>query len=203
MPLVARYVAPPFKVQIMTAILGPNQGLDWAGFWAGYGSPDGAMVSPVNSALFVKLVNRQGIPSQIESFREEIYCEHSNWQRLVYVDARHNDIYWASQGLAHAVKLDVASNSLDYKLQSTTIQPHDTVEGWVFSSLPKGTPLPSGTCSFRFLIRDTSGVDFLSFASRPERLSQGEASLTPSTMGVIGPVDFSSAHRAYYDDLHR
>ena len=116
--------------------------------------------TPVNLALNLTLTNLQTYPAHIRAIGIEIQTKNGGWANTLLIAPDTYSIYFVGGGRQHAqlIKFD----ALDAMLNSTTLQPHQSISGWVFVQYPKGYDAVGFGDSYRMLVDDDAGNKFTS-----------------------------------------
>lgn len=192
----------PFAVEVETTFVQEHKTLDGARFYLAYRSGYGDTVSPVDVTMFLKVVNLQQTRVMVQSFSVEMNLG-GRWTRLVRLIPRGGEIYFATEGLHKARRIDVRPNGFDYLIQDRYIEPRETVRGWAFFEIPENFKAPLGTgVQYRVKIRDTAGREFVYtspkevLGSRP--LAPGSDVAQPRDLHVKEWADLSGYHKKFY-----
>jgi hypothetical protein len=197
---------PPFFVEIEKAFLEPQKKFEGTRFWLAYKSGYGDTVSPISLTMFLRIVNLQKVPSEIERYVVEMKIGDTAWVKLARMDVREGEVFFAVDGLKRTRRIDVRPNGLDYLLGDKALKPHETVRGWVFYEIPDNYIILDGmSIRYSITVRDTAGVQF-SYTPPEETASSKLAPPGTNDAAQSQPWyvrewrDLSSFHQKYFSE---
>jgi hypothetical protein len=101
-------------------------------------------VSPIGLAIDVEVVNNRSTMTKIQAHVLDVYINGS-WKRLhTFTVTDPLSLYWATgQDLSKAKREDFRQNALDVLARNTSLEPGQSLRGWLFYQWPEALRTPS------------------------------------------------------------
>ncbi|MGP8174798.1 MAG: hypothetical protein ACLP7O_09655 [Terracidiphilus sp.] len=157
---------PPFSVAFETSYIGTTRD---SGLFGAITSP--RVFCPVPVAVYVRIVNLQRFPADIDQLKIELQVTKGKWLfPASWIEALPIPDYAPlvspgprSQGL----KVDLHGTRLLPRLESGAIQPRQTIRGWLLLDMPPEYDSAPKPLTYRISLRDTAGNKFTTISPDP------------------------------------
>jgi hypothetical protein len=148
----------PFLLSIETAWQGATR--DSTQIVATFRSGLGDSVTPVPIALFVRIVNRQSIPSTVDTLRVQVAVGKQSWfGGFKWIDTKelpdYLPLYWVNKFPNECKPMQLVGPRLKEVLEKGPIPPHGTVEGWLLLDVPQSYNSAPSPRTYRLRAKDT------------------------------------------------
>lgn len=195
---------PAFRTEVLLNYQAKNSDL-LSPWMIGYKRGGKNTASPLNFLLWTRIVNMQQVQSKIANYRVQVSAsENGPWKTLNAIGMTGRQLYAISNEneLKEALELTI-DDDLYTILRDRTLQPRDTVEGWmIFERYDLNWT--NKTWFFKFYFRDTAGVETNQIIKAPRGDgAPGEVNLANPPLKAIGRRDISGFHFRYFSSSFR
>ncbi|MBI2361283.1 MAG: hypothetical protein HYV04_20650 [Deltaproteobacteria bacterium] len=179
----------PFFVRIHTAMTFGYPGL----LVYRYKSKFGDLLAPVGFAVVVEVTNKLSSAARIVDYFVDMKVD-DRWVRLPNLQALNGtEFFWINNGnFQTATRLDFRENGLDAQARLLTLQPGESVKGWMFFEWPpelrEKAPLTGG---LRITLENSHGQRQTLLLSSPKPQEPGGSSLAGGEWHVM-PKDYAA-----------
>jgi hypothetical protein len=126
----------PFTATIQEYLAKPTRSLD-PPLWIKHAVDNRSLLSPTDIAIWLALTNDQDVPATISEVTVQVENAQGILRRLIKLPAYGASVYAGTRGQPASQVLNT-SDFLDNALNGRTLQPHQTITGWMFFDFPKG-----------------------------------------------------------------
>lgn len=157
----------------------------------------GNVVSPINFALYVQIVNMQNVQSQIKAYSVEgAPTSDGPWKMLLRIPVGNGELYGVRGNKLTEVTVWQHRNDLTSVLTATAFAPHETRFGWVF--FERRDVIQDEIRFFKFHIRDTARVETDQIVPSSNESSRSETNLHEAGFIKLKHSDISKFKFKYF-----
>jgi hypothetical protein len=157
-------LAPPaFRIEWKIAIFDfNNEPTTTNGFVTRSQGVNGDTISPIKLAISLSVTNLQHVQSTLETYSLETSDDAQAWNKSSPA-IWGADVFWIGGGLNRARQLNLRKCGFDLELLAHSVQPHDTIQGWIFFYDPQ-----FALARFhRIKLKDAAGVESVLTLKQP------------------------------------